>query len=565
MAAGIKRYGSLPSAGLALLCACTGALEPQPGSPQDLTGGSTPPGSSPSDPFVPGSPIAGGNAQLLLGRTGPRRLTNYEYDNTVRDLLGTSSTPAARFVAEEAEGFDNVASALGMTPSQFEAYLNAAEALSAETMADPKRKASFLACTPSGADGGSCFGSWLDDFAARAYRRPLRDDEKQSLKEAYARARALGEDEAGSMQHVLTALLAGPGFLYRSELAVGDGTQTRALDGYELASRLSYFVWSTLPDAELFARAKDGTLVESAVLEAQLVRMLADPRSQTLLDNFAAQWLGWRELAQHKVLSDVYPAFDDALRASMLVEARAFVSEFVFGTRPLDEFLSAKLNFVDAKLAPLYGVAPTSALTKIEGGLGERRGYLGLAAFLTVSSFAQRTSPTLRAKWILEELMCSTVPPPPATVAATLEDSVNNAADIENVRLRLEQHRKDPGCAGCHARLDPIGLGLETFDGVGAARTKYSNGDPIDSKGELPDGTMFDGPVALSDVLSSDPRFRRCVSRKLLTYALGRSLADEPMLVSALDERSAEAGTFKALLEQVVLSEAFRAQRGEEP
>jgi hypothetical protein len=554
VAAGIRSYGSARIASLVLLCACTGALE-QPSSLDDLAGSA-----APGDPFVPGGPIAGGNAQLLRGRTGPRRLTNYEYDNTVRDLLGTKLTPAAKFVAEEADGFDNVASALGMTPSQFEAYLNAAETLSDELFADSARRSAFLACTPSGADGGACLASWIDDFAARAYRRPLQEHEKKSLKDAYARARGLGEDETASAKHVLASLLAGPGFLYRTELHVG--AETRALDGYELASRLSYFLWSTMPDADLFARAKDGTLVNTDVLEVQLARMLADAKSGTLLDNFAAQWLGWRELAQHKVLADAYPQFDDGLRSAMLAEARAFVAEFVFGTRPLEDFLRAKLNFVDAKLGALYGVP---ASPRIETGIGDRRGYLGLAAFLTVSSFAQRTSPTLRAKWILEELMCSTVPPPPPTVATTLEDSVNNAADIDNVRERLEQHRKDPSCAGCHARLDPIGLGLETFDGIGVARTKYANGDAIDSHGELPDGTSFEGPVALSEVLASDPRFRACVARRLLTYALGRSVGEEAQLVDALDERSQQAGTFAALLEQVVLSEAFRAQRGEQP
>jgi hypothetical protein len=535
---------------LALLCACSGTIESQPGFPDDHRAS------------APGSPITGSAAQRVIGRTGPRRLTNFEYDNTVRDLLGSKLAPAEKFVAEEAEGFDNVASALGMTPSQFEGYFNAAEALASELFADAARSKAFLPCTPSGDDGGPCLARWLDDFASRAYRRPLMADEKQSLQAAYGRARALGEDALGSVQHVLMSLLAGPGFLYRSELALGDGTETRALDGYELASRLSYFVWATMPDAELFARAADGTLVKDDVLKAQLTRMLADPRSASLLDNFAAQWLGWRELAQHKVLADAYPKFNDALRASMLAEARAFVSEFMFGERKLDGFLHASLNFVDANLAKLYGVPAPATLTRMEAPLGDRRGYLGLAAFLTVSSFAQRTSPTLRAKWILERLMCSTVPPPPPTVVATLEDSQNNAAEIDNVRERLEQHRKDPSCAGCHARLDPIGLGLETFDGIGAARTKYPNGDAIDTQGELPDGTTFDGPVALSDVLSSDPRFRQCVSRKLLTYALGRSMASEPMLIDTVSD---QATTFRQLLEAVVLSDAFRAQRGEAP
>ncbi|HEY6879493.1 MAG TPA: DUF1592 domain-containing protein [Polyangiales bacterium] len=560
MRAGKDWYSSAPALGLALLCACSGAVESSPGHPRDGAESS-----STDDPFSSGGPLAGGDAALVLGHTGPRRLTNYEYDNTVRDLLGTKLQPARSFVAEEADGFDNVASALGMTPSQFEAYLNAAEALSRELVADPARTKALIDCTPSGDDGGPCLSRWLDDFATRAYRRVPTAEEKKSLSAAYARARALGEDELGSLGHVLTSLLAGPGFLYRTELSVGGGAQTRALDGYELASRLSYFLWSTLPDRELFALAQDGSLVRSDVLRAQLTRMLADPRSSALLDNFAAQWLGWHKLAQHKVLPDAYPQFDEALRSSMLAEARAYVSEFIFGERPLREFLRANLHFVDGKLAALYGVAAPSAMTRMEAPLGDRRGYLGLAAFLTVSSFAQRTSPTLRAKWILEELMCSTVPPPPPTAVATLEESTNNAASIDNVRARLEQHRKDPSCAGCHARLDPIGLGLETFDGIGAARTKYPNGDTIDSHGELPGGVVFDGPAALSDVLANDPRFRACVSRKLLTYALGRSMNEEADLVDALEERAQGAGTFRALIEAVVMSEAFRAQRGEGP
>jgi hypothetical protein len=539
-----------------LVAACTGRIGPPSGGE-----------SGPGGPATAGDPMAMNQASSV-GRTGPRRLTNVEYDNTVHDLLGTEQNLAASFVAEEAAGFDNVASALDMTPSQYESYFNAADTLAAEFVGNQKQRDANVGCTPSGSDGGTCLDRFLRNFGTRVFRRPLRADEQDGLKRAYARARALGESEQLSLQHVLLSMLASAPFLYRTEPPDGatQAVVARPIDGFELASRLSYFLWSTLPDAELFRVAADGSLTESDVLRGQIARMLDDPRAQALVDNFAGQWLGLRQLMQHKVLSERYPEFDAPLLAAMIAEARAYFAEFLFEGRPMSDFLLAEEHFVDQRLAAHYGITvpAQSGLTRVDKPIGQRRGFLGLAAFLTVSSFAHRTSPTLRAKWILEELLCSPVPPPPPNVVAQLDgqDTANAAAAIDNVRARLELHRSDPTCAGCHSRMDPIGLALESFDGIGKSRERYENGDLVDTHGELPDGTRVDGPVELATLLAADPRFLHCVTQKVLTYALGRSLEQEPELVDATLANFQDRGTLRALIESIALSDSFRRQLG---
>jgi hypothetical protein len=551
-----------PWLGCVLLAACTGNVA----GPDGPGRGASAAGRGAEQAGAGGS--VGSGAALSEGRTGPRRLSNLEYDNTVRDLLGTTQRLAANFVSEDAEGFDNLASALGMTPSQYESYYNAAETLAHETFADATRRAKLLSCTPTGSDGGACLGTFISDFGARAFRRPVSSSEQTALRAAYQRARALGQSEQLAVEHVSVAILASPAFLYRAEVRdAAAANMTRALDGYELASRLSYFVWSTLPDRELFELAKSGKLTETPVLRDQLARMLDDPRASALVDSFAAQWLGLRELATHKVLSERFPSFDEPLRSAMLEEARAYFREFLFEERPLREFLSAEQHFVDKRLARHYGIAePTqTGFVRIDKPIGARRGFMGLASFLTLSSFAHRTSPTLRAKWVLEELLCSPVPPPPPNVALQLdaEDKANAAAALENVRERLALHRSDPKCAGCHQLMDPIGLGLEVFDGIGRERAKYDNGDAVETRGELPDGTSFEGPVELSALLAKDPRFLRCATQKVLTYALARSLEQDGALIdSTLADFEAD-GTLRALIESVVLSTAFREQRAE--
>ena len=226
--------------------------------------------------------------------------------------------------------------------------------------------------------------------------------------------------------------------------------------------------------------------------------------------------------------------------------------------------MRSNLHFLDARLAKHYGVAAPmgTGFVRSEQAIGARRGYTGLAAFLTLSSFAHRTSPTLRAKWILEQLLCSPVPPPPANVAASLEgeNAGSAASTVDNVRARLEQHRKDPACSGCHNLMDPLGLALESFDGIGRSRDRYDNGQAVDTRGVLPDGTRVDGPLQLANVVANDPRFLRCVTQKVLTYALGRMLDGESALVDETLASFEDRGTLRALLEAVVLSDAFRQQ-----
>jgi hypothetical protein len=537
---------ALPFMG-AVLAACTGLLDAPtgPGGPADLAGAA-----------------GDGNVSLYpgTGRTGAHRLNNTEYDNTVHDLLGTDQKLARSFVAEEASGFDNVASALGMTGSQFEAYYGAAEKLAAEVFADPARKSQLFGCTPSGADGGSCVTDTIGELGLKAFRRPVTDSERAGLVKVYGAAREAGADTNGALQHLLTTMLATPQFLYRFDTAGGGGEATAP---YVLASRLSYFLWSTMPDAELFARAADGTLVETEVLEAQLKRMLASERSQALVENFAGQWLGVRDLSTHKVRAELYPAWNDGLRDAQIAEVRAYFSEFLYADRPLAEFFTSKLHFVNGTLATHYGIADVAGedLVRIDRDLGQRVGFLGLGSFLTMSSFAHRTSPTLRAKWVLEELLCSPVAPPPPGVDAELDgdDAANEAAAIENVRERLELHRSDPLCAGCHSTMDPIGLGLESFDAIGHSRDHYDNGDVIDTSGELPGGLKFDGPEELAELLADDPRFIRCVTQKMLTYGLGRGMVEERELVDRTrDAFLAQGGTLRALIETVVLGDDFR-------
>lgn len=498
------------------------------------------------------------------GWKGIHRLNNSEYNNTIADLLGVKARPADAFAPDEqALGFDNIASALGMTPSQYEQYFNAANALADEVWKDNDLRGRIVKCA---GDDEACTRTVIADFGLRAWRRPLGDDEIDGLVKLYGEAKTAGEDHLGSLRHVVAVMLASPPFLYRIEK---DGDEARRLDGYELASRLSYLVWSTMPDEDLFAAAADGNLNTADELERQLNRLLDDPRGQRYIDAFAAQWLGMRSLKSHQVDKAAFPDWDEPLRAAMVQEASRYFAMFLTGEgRTARDFFTARLNFVNRRLASHYGLPAASFgddFKTVEDALPERRGFLGLGSFLTERSFLHRTSPTARGVWIVTNLLCEELPSPPAMVPE-LEDAQPPASVAsDNVRERLAAHRENPGCAACHAAFDPIGLGLENFDGIGKYRKAYASGDEIDASGQLPEGESFNGLLELTEILSKDNRFAACMSRKMFTHALGRAVEDTDQ--ASLDQIQAQWEkddlNVRALLRHLVLSESFRSRRPE--
>jgi hypothetical protein len=304
------------------------------------------------------------------------------------------------------------------------------------------------------------------------------------------------------------------------------------------------------------------------VLADEVDRLLTDPRASQFVKNFAGQWLGLRGLENHQVDPGAFPNFGEPLRNAMVKEGFAYFEEFLSGGRSLNEFFTADVNFVDASLAQLYGFSPTSAtgLIRVTNTSDARRGFVGLASFLTLTSYSYRTAPTLRGKWVLENLLCEHIPPPPPNVPQLDSQSADPASlQSENVRKRMEAHRANPQCASCHEVLDPIGLGLENFDAIGQYRSRYANGDDIDASGVLPDGTNFVGLTALTDALSKDTRLTDCVSEKLLTYALSREVVatDASYLDAIRKDWEADGMGLPSLLERIVLSEPFRNRRGE--
>jgi hypothetical protein len=566
---------SLSCGALALAAAaCTGAIKGAgPSSGAGAAGATaTGAGGAPVGTGAAGTGPVGPSGPIDPGRVTLHRLNNTEYDNTVRDLFGTTSRPAATFLAEEGLNFDNTATALGMTPGQYESYLKAAGDLVTEALANPAQRARFLTCTPATA-GDACARQIISTFGLKIYRRPLETAEVDRAMKVYDADFARAKNGTEAIGQAIRAMLASASFLYRIEYdAVPTSTAPHALTGWELASRLSYLHWSSMPDDALFDAAKSGKLGEPATLEATVDRLLADARSKAFVDSFAGQWLDIRNILTHSTVPQVFPTYTTALADAMMTEGQLWFGEFLSKDRPLTEWFTADFNYVNGVLAQHYAFAPPAspaAFVRVENTTDQRRGFPGLASFLTLTSFPSRTSPTLRGAWVLSELLCSPPPAPPGAVPK-LDDSavpseMNPAPGTENVVARLERHRTQADCAVCHKFLDPMGLGLERFDGIGRYRQTYGNGDPIDPGGVLPDGRMFSGAIELSALLATDARFTACAATKLFTYALGREVEayDTPALSALKASWAARGLTLRNLMKEVVLSAAFRQRRGE--
>jgi Protein of unknown function (DUF1592)/Protein of unknown function (DUF1588)/Protein of unknown function (DUF1585)/Protein of unknown function (DUF1595)/Protein of unknown function (DUF1587) len=524
-----------------------------------LTPGSTSPDTTPQPGVDP-------------GRVAIHRLNNTEYDNTVRDLLGTTSKPADTFLAEEGFGaFDNSATSLGMTTAQYESYLQAADDLMVESLANQAARARFMSCTPTAA-ADACARQIIQTFGMQIYRRPLETAEVDRAMKVYDADFARSKNGGDAIGQALQAMLSAANFLYRIEYDPSpSSTVSHALSGYELASRLSYLHWSSMPDAALFDAAKSGELLKAATLESTVDRLLADPKASAFVESFAGQWLQVRKLFTHSVTAQIFSTFTTTLADAMIAEGDAWFQEFLNHDRPLSEWFTADFNFVNDESAQNYGITPPgmgNQLVKVEVTTDQRRGFLGLASFLTVTSVPSRTAPTNRGAWVLSQLLCSPPPAPPPDVPKldeTPDPMDAGKPDGVNVREKLEAHRANPTCNACHQLMDPIGLGLERFDGMGRYREAYGNGDPIAPQGMLPDGTAFSGPDELGALLGKDPRFAACVASKMYTYALGREIEslDAATMQSVQEKWAARGPTFRSLMKEVVLADAFRFRRGE--
>ena len=382
---------------------------------------------------------------------------------------------------------------------------------------------------PDAPDAESCARQVLGTLARRAYRRPVTSDDLDTLLQFYRQGRDqrdAGGFEAG-IRVALTRLLVDPDFLYRTELDPlddGSGAPYRLSD-IELASRLTFFLRSSKPDDELLTLAEQNRLADTAVFDRQVRRMLADERASALVTSFGAQWLFLRNLRMVSPDSYEFPEWDDDLREAMARETELFLESQRRENRPLRELLTADYTFVNERLARHYGLSDVygSQFRRIALAGDRRAGLLGHASILTVTSFPNRTSPVVRGKWLLENMLGMPPPAPPPDVPELPENE--NGEAPRSIRERLEQHRRNPVCASCHATMDPLGFALEPFDAIGRWRTT-EDGEPVDARGALIDGTQIDGPGGLRDMLvGRQDEFIRTVTEKLLTYAIGRGVA----------------------------------------
>ena len=420
----------------------------------------------------------------------------------------------------------------------------------------------ILVCSPDDSNRMECARDIVRDFGKRAWRRPMTADEIESLGQVADASLAAGDDFDTAIGLALEAVMMSPHFLFRVEIdpTPNDPTPHRLSD-YELASRLSYFLWSSMPDDELFDVADAGGLNEPAAISAQVERMLADPKADAIVDNFAAQWLFLRGLDEHEPDYAVFPAFDDELRQAMRHETELLFRALLDEDLPLDQLLTANFTFVNSLLAQHYGldVEIGEGFERVQLTGGGRAGLLTQGAILTVTSYPARTSPVKRGKWVLEQLLCSEPPPPPPGVEGLPEGDVTGGT----VREQMEQHRTDPVCASCHVEMDSIGFALEHFDAVGAYREAYVDA-AIDATGELGNAS-FDGAQELAAVLTADPRFTNCIVEKMYTYALGRGAEahDEHFIASIEDVTEGAGMTLRSLITAIATSRPFRYRRGE--
>jgi len=510
------------------------------------------------------------------GHVMSRRLTAVEYGNAVEHLTGVkllaSETPPSDGAG--GEGFDTVGDSLFTSPIHLEAYLaiadrvidsavNAEQTKSGDALPNQPRLITRL---PKSLDSSST----LDDeaaaretlalFAKRAWRRPVTDEEIDRLMVLFRQSLTSEHLFLSAIRQPLKAVMVSPHFLFVVE-SEPEGSGVQRITPHQLATRLALLIWSSIPDETLLEQADRGLLHDDQMLKREVRRMLADPKARGLGENFGLQWLGLRNFGELRPDSELFPDFDPTLAADMREEAVALLTSVFRDNAPLSDLIAADYIYVNGRLANHYEIELPSDAPWQRVSLADRRrgGVITMASVLTAASYPRRTSPVLRGRWLLEELLGANVPPPPPNVPA-LEEAGDSASTVLTMRQRLEVHRKNPDCASCHDRMDPLGFGLENFDAIGRWRS-LDHGSAIDATGKLPSGETFDGPEQLkATLMKRSGEFEKHFVRKLLGFALGRSLNKFDMCVvdeclKALKEND---GRASVLIEQIALSYPFQ-------
>ena len=506
------------------------------------------------------------------GRFVIRRLTKTEYGNTLHDLFGVEPSIADGLPDEvSGEGYLN-----SLSPLQLEQYLTVADRvldrIVAPQDAPPTEVQKRLFGEPAAPESGSreAAREVARSLATKAYRRPPIEAELDVLVEAFELGRQSGLGHERSLHLMLKAVLVSPQFLFITPAgALESNTGIVPLDDYQLASRLSYLLWATMPDDELMALADSGTLHEPEILEAQVKRLLQDRRSRALFDGFGAQWLGVGGLESHVFDPAVFPQMTAEMREAMYDEARLFFESIVRENRSVIDFVDGDYTFLNRTLASIYGLEETVTgpeMRRVQLSDGNRGGVLGMPGVLAATSFPNRTSAVKRGVWVLEQVLGDHVPSAPPNVPALDEQDHEEVANL-SLRERTELHRTNTVCANCHQLLDPIGFGLENFDAIGRWRDRDDNGDAIDAAGELPGGERFSGPKDLKAIIAArGDDLARNLLEKLLAYALGRRLEgyDEIVVDDLMQEIAGDGYRMQTLVNAVVSSYPFTHRRIEE-
>jgi hypothetical protein len=520
----------------------------------------------PIDPLMSETDPDGLNVRTvpIAVKAGPQRVSA-AFLKKSEGLIEDVMTPIEHTLADSQIGVD-----YGITTAPHLRDLGIGGPYRVTGVSDTPARRRIFSCRPTSAEEElPCAGEIVKALATRAYRRPADESDLEGLMTFYGIGREGGDFESG-IRMALQAILASPSFLFRLEEIPSEapGGSYRVTD-LALASRLSFFLWSAPPDEELLGLASEGRLSDPTVLEGQVRRMLADPRSETLASRFASLWLRLQDLDKIHPDAIAFPQYDATLAEAMKRETELFFQNLVREDRSVLELLKADYTFVNERLAKHYEVPNVTGSefrrVPLEGVNANRTGVLGHGSILTLTSIANRTSPVQRGKWVLEVLLGSPPPPPPPNVPA-LEDTKAFAGDrLLTVRERMEEHRSNPACTSCHTVIDPIGLALENFDVTGVWRSK-DGGVPIDASGELYDGTALDGPLALRDALLSHSRtFIRTFTESLMTYALGRRVEyfDMPAIRKIAEDAAKNENRMSSFILGVVASVPFRSSGAE--